>query len=431
VLQIAADPDMRTTTSDPVPRNVGDAGVRRRSSSAAPWEHDRRGALGLLVDDLDAFRRHVWGQRPHLSRAGTAATARTSLFTLDDVDDLLTSAARWPTVRMVAGGDVLTPSSYCTPVRLGGRDLDDVVDPAKVMAQINEGATLVLQSLHRTWPTIGGFVRELQAELSHPVQANAYLTPTDASGLAEHADVHDVFAVQLHGSKQWWVDGLGDLTMMAGDVVYIPRGTRHSAQTTSGASLHLTIGVVPVTYAQVLERCLRRNSAVLDRPLPVGYRHDVAYDELVEGVASALDQVLEIVGVLDIEDVATHELARGASRPAERGRISSLVLVDSLTGGDAIRTIAPDALGRAIDDFDAACTNWDGLRDRDEWAHEPERISVRVGPRTIGFPSQALPALRRLSTGASTLIDDLPDLDASSRLVVARRLVREGVCVIG
>jgi hypothetical protein len=36
-----------------------------------------------------------------------------------------------------------------------------------------------------------------------------------------------------------------------------------------------------------------------------------------------------------------------------------------------------------------------------------------------------------LSTGASTLIDDLPDLDASSRLVVARRLVREGVCVIG
>jgi mannose-6-phosphate isomerase-like protein (cupin superfamily) len=190
----------------------------------------------------------------------------------------LASGARIPTIRMVADGTPLPHQRYCSPTRLGGRTLDDVVDPIKVVARLSEGATLVLQSLHRTLPSVGAFVGALQHEISHPVQANAYLTPPGAAGLAEHADLHDVFALQLDGTKQWWIDGLGEITVQPGDVLYVPRGVRHRAATGGSTSLHLTIGVIRVTYRQVIDRMLRDGPETLDalrllsagRPVRVG-----------------------------------------------------------------------------------------------------------------------------------------------------------------
>src|SRR6266480_4558078 len=67
------------------------------------------------------------------------------------------------------------------------------------------GATLVLQGLHRTWPPLVAFASELAAELGHPVQVNAYVTPPQNTGFAAHYDVHDVFVLQIAGRKKWRV----------------------------------------------------------------------------------------------------------------------------------------------------------------------------------------------------------------------------------
>jgi ribosomal protein L16 Arg81 hydroxylase len=83
-----------------------------------------------------------------------------------------------------------------------------------------------------------------------------------------------VLAVQLHGSKCWWIDGLGDVTMHPGDVMYVPRGVRHRAETTTETSLHLTLGIIRVTARQVIDRILngpgtpRRSTS--DRVSPPG-----------------------------------------------------------------------------------------------------------------------------------------------------------------
>ena len=37
------------------------------------------------------------------------------------------------------------------------------------------------------------------------MQANAYLTPAGAAGLAPHHDTHDVFVLQVAGAKHWTV----------------------------------------------------------------------------------------------------------------------------------------------------------------------------------------------------------------------------------
>ena len=55
-------------------------------------------------------------------------------------------------------------------------------------------------------------------------------TPTSApvaapSGSGRHADTHDVIVLQVAGSKAWDVDGLGPLSLLAGDVLYLPAGT--------------------------------------------------------------------------------------------------------------------------------------------------------------------------------------------------------------
>jgi hypothetical protein len=51
---------------------------------------------------------------------------------------------------------------------------------------------------------------------------------------------------------------------------------------------------------------------------------------------------------------------------------------------------------------------------------------VTVPGRTLTLPGFAEPALRRLLAGPSTPAD-LPGLDEESALVLARRLLREGV----
>jgi ribosomal protein L16 Arg81 hydroxylase len=77
------------------------------------------------------------------------------------------------------------------------------VDGRKVLGLFADGATVVLQGLHRYWPPLTELVRGLELALGHPCQANAYLTPPGSQGFAVHSDSHDVFVFQTAGTKQW------------------------------------------------------------------------------------------------------------------------------------------------------------------------------------------------------------------------------------
>ncbi len=395
----------------------------------------RTSALARCVGDVEHFVANHWGREPLLvtadARCGSSRRdAFGDVLSLDALDDLLARGARIPTVRMIVDGSPLAPSQFCSPTRLGGQDLDDVVDPVKVVARLADGATLVLQSLHRTSAAVGAFVAELQDEISHPVQANAYLTPPDASGLAEHGDAHDVLALQLHGSKRWWVDGLGDVTMHPGDVMYVPRGVRHRAGTGTDTSLHLTIGIVRVTYRQVIARVLRAGPDSLDDPLPIGYRHRSGRPPLERGLDAALDVVLDLIGSADLSEIADHEQSRRLARPPESGRISSVVRLEEIGPDAVIHWVAPEPLARAVDHVDGQLWHWDGLRCHDDSSPEPDRITIDLGDRTLTMPIAALQALRMLSDGRPVRVGDLAGLDEPSRVVLATRLVREAACVV-
>lgn len=195
--------------------------------------------------------------------------------------DLLARGTRAPGFRLVRDGATLPASSYCRRAGIGHGSVDDVIQPNRVLELYAEGATVVLQGLQFTDPHLARVANNLALELDQAVQVNAYLTPASARGLELHFDYHDVFVVQLDGEKHWRVweplertrdpvrearvpmptwDELGEpaleLTLTAGDCLYLPRGFPHAAAALERSSAHLTIGILATTWQQAMRHAL-------------------------------------------------------------------------------------------------------------------------------------------------------------------------------
>jgi lysine-specific demethylase/histidyl-hydroxylase NO66 len=361
--------------------------------------------LAELVGDVDAFAATSWGRRPLHRRA---AVDLSKLLDLDAVERLLAGSLRQPAFRLVRDGATLPPERSTRRVRIGGRWLSDVADPQAVTSAVGEGATLVLQSLHRHWPPLAELCRSLERATSHPCQANAYLTPAGAAGLGRHHDEHEVLVLQLEGRKAWDVDGLGPLELVPGDVLYLPAGTRHEARAQEGPSLHLTIGIVAVTTGAVVRRALARFDGQHGVPLPLGYARPERAGELEAAVGEACTAAAKALAGAAPQELAEHERARARRRaPAPAGglravldldRVDAATVVRSLVGPDAVRDQRPDG-----------------------------KVALELSDQRLVFPGAVAAALRCLATGDAVRVEDLPGLSPASRLVVVRRLVREGV----
>ena len=121
---------------------------------------DDSAVLTALVGDPKKFAARYWGQAP-LYRAADEAWAA-ELLTVDDIETLLLTGARVPTFRLVRDGRRLPQEEVCRPLRLAGRQLDDVADPERIGAAVADGATLVAQGLERTSLRVGELCRSLE-----------------------------------------------------------------------------------------------------------------------------------------------------------------------------------------------------------------------------------------------------------------------------
>ena len=163
------------------------------------------GALARCVGEPDRFLAEDWGRRAAVF-PGSEPARFADLLTLADVDRFLTTTAlRTPFFRLVQAGERISEASYTRSGRAGSRDVSGIVDPARVASLFEQGATIVLQGMHRWSEPLTRFCRDLELDLGFPCQVNAYITPAGAQGLALHADPHDVFVLQAFGRKRWEV----------------------------------------------------------------------------------------------------------------------------------------------------------------------------------------------------------------------------------
>ena len=368
-------------------------------------------ALELLSGDAQTFRAKVWASHVHIHHTDPADLV--GLLSLDDVDHLLTSVAlRTPALRVVKDGSVLPSSRFTRSATMAGSPLTGLVDARKVLDHFDDGATVVLQGLHRYWPPLTRLVRELELALGHPCQANAYLTPPGSQGFARHSDTHDVFVFQTHGRKQWEIVEGGEereVLLEPGLSMYLPTGTPHSARSQEQTSLHVTVGINRLTWRQVLRSVTDRVLADerYDAPLPAGYLDDPAVlaEQLAEQLASYADGMRSVDPVVVADERAAAFLRERT--PALRGGLTDRVGLGALDD-ETLLERRPTA----------ACVLGPG----------EERFEVLLGDRALRMPARLREPMTFVRDHPMLRVRDLaPWLDEQSRLVLVRRLVREGL----
>jgi ribosomal protein L16 Arg81 hydroxylase len=348
-----------------------------------------------------------------------------SLLSLDEIDRVLTTLdLRHPHVTLKSAARDIDPEEYTVP--------GDNIDVARAYQLFAEGATVTLAYLDTVIPSLTAFCRDLEAEFSAPFQANVYLTPPGAQGAKIHYDTHDVFVLQVHGSKHWTTYGTpvelplrdqdfdpevhepGEQTLefelCAGDLAYVPRGCVHQARSSDNVSLHITVGVLVFTWADLLlelvaDACL--NDAAFRKALPPGFARQDFPKERAREMFDKLWQRLSARRNFDpILDRFGDEFLSSCP-PLLRGQMAQLAALDRLTI-ESVVGVRKHTIARVESDGSMVSVRWFG--------------------RKITFPARAAAAVRFALSHDEFPVRALPgDLDDAGKLAIVRRLIREGL----
>ena len=335
-----------------------------------------------------------------------------------DVERLVCSTAiRYPAFRLVREGRQLDVGDYTSDVSWRP-PFTRTADVPRVLAEWEAGATIVLQALHVNWHPLAVFCRLLEEALGHAVQANAYYTPRGSQGFAVHHDTHDVLVLQVAGEKRWllyepllelplkhqrYSSALGehgeptdDLVLRAGDTLYLPRGWLHEAETSATHSLHLTIGITSHTWIDAAKAALDEceDELALRRGVDKGG---------ADGLAGLLGEKL------DPERVEHRRRRRflDTRRPIREDGLSQLRALERLDTGTLL-----ERRETVIADLEESAG-----RPRPRLRGQGGPLPRARGGRARGVLRERGAVLRRGAPG---------DLDDEGRLVLVRRLVREG-----
>ncbi len=339
------------------------------------------------------------------------------LLSVADVERLVSSGGlRTPGLRLVKDGGTISEAQYAREVSWRPKPFTGVVDPDRVAEAFADGSTIVLQALHHTWLPLARFCRELEADLGSGVQANSYYTPRRSQGFAVHHDTHDVFVLQVAGEKHWrmyepllelplkaqrWSSSLGEpgptvleLTLRAGDTLYLPRGWLHDALTSDTDSLHITVGVNAHTWIDALRAALDECQDDFE------FRRSVPGDGELD-----VDLVARLAARLDPEDVRRRARAKfvASRRPILDGHIQEVRELDSVTPDSSL-----ERRPTVIADLEGTTLSFEG--------------------KHLEFPARARKELEAIVDSEWPFtIGELPGgLDEEGRLVLVRRLIREG-----
>lgn len=372
------------------------------------------------MGDPEQFLKQIWETKP-LHRPSTAGETFDDLLSLDDLDILLTSSSlRWPHVELVKDGKRMEPSDFTSGQPFGSRLIPDVVVPSELFRHFHEGATIIVNALHRFWYPLSVFSRQLANDLGVPAQVNAYLTPPTAQGFIPHRDPYDVFTLQIYGNKQWKIwdrDALESSSpptleplVAPGDVLYMPADFPHAAATQFASSLHLTVGLKRPLWVDVFREAVAVASEMSEFQEPLPARFADNRDELIAEVGRRLATFGKRIGEVDparLADAVTRDSL--SVRPSlMRGQIEQSIALRELSEDSTVRQRAG-----------ATCVVLPA---------GDEEISVLLGDRELRMPAWVEPAIRYISGTQVFSVHELsPHMeDEESRQVLVRRLVREG-----
>ena len=252
------------------------------------------------------------------------------------------------------------------------------------------------------------------------MQANAYYTPRDSQGLAVHHDTHDVFVLQVAGEKRWLVyepafplplkrqryrrelggpgEAVHDVTLQSGDTLYLPRGWLHEAVTSVTNSLHITVGVNVYTWIDAFK------AALADCEQEEAFRRSVPPEG--EGAADLLGPLSARL-LPDLVKARRRRRFLATRRPIRGGQLSQM---------QALRHLGLET----------------ELARRPTVLAELNGTTLAFEGKRLDFPPNVADELEFIASSEESFrAADLPgELDEESRLVLVRRLIREGFLLV-
>lgn len=219
---------------------------------------------------LEEFFKHYY-EKQYLYIPRTQTNYYDAILNADDID-LFFQNKNIPNshLRVVNKGDELAAYKW------SNRN-SSIANNDTLLTLFNQGHTLIINGADRSIIKLINYCSDLEHELQIRLQFNIYITPHNAQGFAPHYDDHDVFILQTTGTKIWRLYNtpvelpsqklphhkykdkyeLGkptfEVELKPGDLLYIPRGLVHDAITTDSASVHITLGLHPNYYFELLQ----------------------------------------------------------------------------------------------------------------------------------------------------------------------------------
>jgi ribosomal protein L16 Arg81 hydroxylase len=385
-----------------------------------------RPALDWLLDPIlkSEFFQHYFEKKTLVIRRNQR-NYFDALFSLDEVDRVLTTLdRRYPDIVLKNAKKDLAAEDYTVD--------GEILDITKVYQLFHEGSTITLAFLDTVVPSLTAFCRSLEEEFSCPFQTNIYMTPPNAQGAKPHYDTHDVFVLQVAGSKKWTIFGtpvelplpgqefdskvheIGEPTLefelQPGDTAYVPRGVAHEARSTDTVSLHITTGMLRYTWADLLLELVANASlqdAAFRKALPPGFaRQDFDRGQARETMRALMQKIPQAANLEETLGSFVDEFMSSCP-PLLRGQFAQLANLDRLTP-DSIVGAREGAVARLQENGDA--------------------IKIDSYRQHIMIPAFASEAVRFALSHPRYAVRDLPgNLDDAGKLTLVRRLIREGL----
>lgn len=375
----------------------------------------------------EQFFAEYWEKKPLIVRREERAYYN-DLLSVKKLENAITSQALPRDMCFIANASrQVDASEYTYP--------DGIVDPSRLFQQFADGGTIVFNQLHTVLPDLAELCRSLEREISCRFQTNIYLSPNKAQGFPAHYDSHDVFVLQFHGVKHWIVYNTpielpfkgqpfrrdetpkGEVTMefdlRPGDMLYLPRGMMHDAQTREGETAHITLGALTTSWTELLLEVVAK-VALTDvdfrRALPPGFAqttHDRA--DARAYMKSLLTRLVERGDLDQAMDHFADELV-STRRALLDGQLEQVL---------SLHDVTPEHTAGARPNLVYRYTKRDG------------QIVVSCYGAEMRLPEHAAePLLYALET-PEFKIKDLPgDLDDAGKVVLVKRLVREGMVAV-
>jgi ribosomal protein L16 Arg81 hydroxylase len=389
---------------------------------------------------LQTFFAEHWEKRPLFIARGDGEFYR-GLGSLADLDPLIGYT------RPTAPRDLRLANAAARPV-MGGtfklldRDNGDENDapPATLLHDAyRDGQTVMINGVHNRWAPIAALCRSVTHATSCRVVANFFLTPPSSQGFTAHYDDHDTLILQLAGSKRWslyrpvidlplahndvrrllpgtddqegagWGEPVEQPRLAAGDLLYLPRGVPHEAVTGEEASLHLTIGMVPFRWKDLLIEAVLACSEE-----DVRFRRALPRDWITgDTSADVMAQVQTLLEAL----AQSPRVARGQDHLAIRftkqlralpgDQFAELARLDDVTLATPVE-VRPDLFVRVVRRDDAVWLVFPGNQ--------------------VGIDAWAEPVARFIVSRRRFRPSDLPgDLDPLERTELVRHLIAHGL----